>query len=178
MPMPSSSSAIARSCVPERPAVTRGLVIEPARAWHARRLTEIAFAAKRHWGYPEPWIRLWWDDLVISPAYLASTQALVARSGGRAVGWAATGPERGRWVLEHLWVDPSHMRRGVGSALLTGVGEIAARRGARCLVIDADPHAGAFYERHGAVRIGDVASTPRPRRIPVYELAVGPVPQG
>jgi len=30
-------------------------------------LTEIAHAAKRHWGYPENWIRRWKSDLTITP---------------------------------------------------------------------------------------------------------------
>ncbi len=148
----------------------RPLVIERARPWHARRLTEIAFCAKRHWGYPEPWIRLWWDELVVTPGYLASALAFVARREGRSVGWAAVSVPRGRWSLDHMWVDPGHMGRGIGSALLEQVSAACAQRGARCLVIEADPHAAPFYERRGAVRVGEVTSTPRPRKIPVYEL--------
>ncbi len=151
----------------------RPVVIERARPWHARRLTEIAFSAKRHWGYPERWIRLWWDELVVTPGYLASALALVARREGRTVGWAAVSVDRGRWSLDHLWVDPRHMGRGVGSALLGQASAACARRGAGCLVIEADPNAAAFYERRGAVRVAEVASTPRPRKIPVFELRLG-----
>ncbi len=50
----------------------------------------------------------------------------------------------------------------------------ARRRGAERLTILADPNAAGFYERSGAVRIGDAPSDAVPgRRLPLYELRLG-----
>ena len=61
-------------------------------------------------------------------------------------------------VLDHLWVLPAFMRRGVGGALLAHALQHARAGGAREMRIDADPHAEAFYASHGAVRVGQVSA--------------------
>jgi hypothetical protein len=38
----------------------------------AAALTEIAFAAKRHWGYPEHWIAHWRSILTVTPEFVAT----------------------------------------------------------------------------------------------------------
>ena len=53
----------------------------------------------------------------------------------------------------------------------------ARRRGAGRLTILADPNAAAFYERAGAVRIGEAPSDAVPGRLlPLYELRL--IPRG
>ena len=44
----------------------------------AASLTQIAHEAKRHWGYPEHWIKHWQDDLTISPDFIVANQVFVA----------------------------------------------------------------------------------------------------
>ncbi|MDX6384664.1 MAG: hypothetical protein QOK48_2237, partial [Blastocatellia bacterium] len=41
-------------------------------------LTEIAHAAKRHWGYPEKWIQHWQTDLTITPQFIVNHEMYVA----------------------------------------------------------------------------------------------------
>ena len=61
------------------------------------------------------------------------------------------------WELEHLWVHPDWLRRGIGRALLARHGS-GRREGEAALLIDADPHAEAFYLAAGAQRVGAVAA--------------------
>ncbi|MEY2504354.1 MAG: hypothetical protein QOG27_634, partial [Verrucomicrobiota bacterium] len=42
-------------------------------------LTEIAQAAKRHWGYPESWMVAWRDVLTMRRDFIAANVAYVAR---------------------------------------------------------------------------------------------------
>jgi GNAT superfamily N-acetyltransferase len=62
------------------------------------------------------------------------------------------------WELDHLWVEPGFMRRGIGRALLSHALETAARAGATEMSVDADPHAERFYLQCGAVRCGMIAA--------------------
>jgi GNAT superfamily N-acetyltransferase len=72
-----------------------------------------------------------------------------------------------------LFVDPDAMRRGIGQALLADALGIAAGAGATRVRIEADPNATPFYERAGAVRVGDVPSGSIPGRVlPLLELDV------
>jgi hypothetical protein len=55
----------------------------------AETLTEIAFAAKGHWGYPERWIESWSNQLTVTPELIASHDTHVAFVEDRAVGFYA-----------------------------------------------------------------------------------------
>lgn len=57
--------------------------------------------------------------------------------------------------LEHLWIDPPAIGRGIGRRLFLAFAEAARRRGAARIVLNSDPYAEGFYRRLGAVRIGD-----------------------
>lgn len=151
-------------------------MIRDARPDEAARLTEIAHAAKRHWGYPEAWIAGWRDALTFTPERMAGWQVRVAEPAEGLAGVHAVSVEGDAAVLEHLWVDPPHIGRGVGRRLFEDAVRVAARLGAREMTIDSDPYAEAFYLRMGAVRIGEVRADVGgvARHLPRLRIAVGP----
>ncbi|HEX6373962.1 MAG TPA: GNAT family N-acetyltransferase [Longimicrobium sp.] len=132
--------------------------IRPAHADDAAALTAIAHAAKRHWGYPEAWIARWRDALTLTPAYIADHAVFVAAEAevDRPRGFYALEMREADAVLDHLWVAPEWMGRGLGRDLLAHAMRTARDLGAARLEIDSDPHAEEFYRRMGAVRVGDV----------------------
>jgi GNAT superfamily N-acetyltransferase len=130
--------------------------LRPARPDEAARLTEIAHAAKRHWGYPDAWMDAWADALSITVERMAGWDVRVAEEDGGVLGFHAVSVDGDEAALEHLWIDPPSMGRGIGRLLFDDALRIAAGRGARTLVIDSDPHAEGFYLRMGAARIGEV----------------------
>jgi GNAT superfamily N-acetyltransferase len=120
----------------------------------AARLTEIAFAAKRHWGYPEPWIESWREMLTIEPEFIASHETYAAIVDRRIVGFYALGRKESRLELLHMWVLPDCMGRGVGRSLFHHALERAKALGLRELEIESDPNAEGFYQKMGARRVG------------------------
>ena len=80
-------------------------------------LTEIALAAKRHWGYPIKWLESWYDVLTVLPEFIVSHETYAAIDEGRTVGFHALGRKGERMDLLHLWVLPDAMGRGVGRSL-------------------------------------------------------------
>lgn len=140
--------------------------IRPAVPSEAARLTDIAHAAKRHWGYADELLTLWRDDLTVTAANLAERPFYCAAQDGAIVGFHALSTDGGE--LEHLWVDPPAMGRGHGAALLGHAVECARRiSGGGLLRIASDPHAEGFYLRMGAVRAGEVPSSPAGRVLPL-----------
>jgi GNAT superfamily N-acetyltransferase len=117
-------------------------------------LTDIAFAAKRHWGYPERWIESWRDALTVRPEFIATHETYAAILNGRAVGFYALGHKDDRLDLLHLWVMPDAMGQGVGRSLFLHGLERARELGCRQLEIESDPNAEGFYQHMGAFRIG------------------------
>ena len=137
-------------------------------------LTEIAFAAKRHWGYSERWIESWSHLLTVQPGFIAEHETYTACIDGITIGFYSLSRGLDRMRLEHLWVLPQAMRRGVGRALfLHAVGRVRAL-GFETLEIESDPNAAGFYEQMGAHRAGVTVTEldGRPRELPVlvYEL--------
>jgi GNAT superfamily N-acetyltransferase len=138
-------------------------------------LTAIAFAAKRHWGYPEAWIDRWRDVLTITPAYVADHACFVAREDGTIVGFVALRAEGAdRWI-DHLWVLPGAMGHGIGRQLFSRALDEASRAGAARVLVESDPHAEGFYFRMGARTLERL---PAPidgieRLLPVMEKSLG-----
>jgi len=132
--------------------------ITRARPDDAETLTQIAHAAKRHWGYPETWIAAWRDILTMRPEFIAANVAYIAVENARPVGFYVLTKEPDGLHLDHLWILPSSMGRGIGRALFEHAAAEVKRLGFRSMKIEADPNAEAFYERMGAVRVGTSTS--------------------
>jgi GNAT superfamily N-acetyltransferase len=157
--------------------VTAGSVpIRRARAADAAELTAVAHEAKSHWGYGAAQIVAWRDELTISAESIARWPTFVVEQDGRIAGFVQLSETRGEMELEHMWVRPAAMGRGVGRALLARATAEARSAGHATLHIDADPNAEAFYIACGAVRAGArPAPIPgEPERFrPLLKLATG-----
>jgi len=150
--------------------------ITPARPEDAARLTEIAFAAKRHWGYPNRWIENWRDQLTVTTEFIARHDTFLAVMDTQAVGFYALRRKDTLVELVHLWVLPGWMRRGIGRALFRHAVERAKALGFQKVEIESDPNAEGFYLRMGARRVGvNVRMVEQQRRelpVLVYEIEV------
>lgn len=124
----------------------------------AEALTEIAHAAKRHWGYPERWIESWREILTMRPEFIAANVTYSAIEEGRPVGFYLLTTEEDGMHLDHLWVAPHAMGRGIGRALFEHAVEETRRLGHQALKIEADPNAEGFYARMGARRVGEAVT--------------------
>jgi GNAT superfamily N-acetyltransferase len=125
-----------------------------ARPEDADALTEIAFAAKRHWGYPERWIEAWREILTMRPEFIAANVAYCAIEENHAVGFYVLTTEGDGLHLDHLWIVPHAMGRGIGRALFEHAVEQAKALGFHAIKIEADPNAEGFYQRMGARPVG------------------------
>jgi GNAT superfamily N-acetyltransferase len=148
--------------------------IRPATVSDAPALTVIAQTAKRHWGYPEPWLEAWAPALTITADYLSENPVLVAEQDGVPVAFAGLVDGGAHWQLDHLWVLPEHQGHGLGSRLFQGaLDEVRARRPG-LLRIEAEPFAQGFYERCGARQVGTIQAPVlgTPRELPLLEMMV------
>ena len=143
----------------------------------AATLTDIAFAAKRHWGYPEKWLESWRDLLTIRPEFVVSHARHILILDGCMIGFYAVSSKGERLELVHLWVLPEAMGRSVGRALFNHCVQHARELGCRELEIESDPHAEGFYRRMGAQRAGvnisDLDGQPRKLPVLIYQIEQG-----
>ena len=132
--------------------------IRRAKPEEAAVLTEIAHAAKRHWGYPENWIEHWKGDLTITPEFISHHEVYVAVTDTEIAGCCALVVKDSQAELEHMWIRPQYMGAGYGKALFVHVMQRAVTLSAPAVELSADPNAEGFYKHMGATRIGEVRS--------------------
>jgi GNAT superfamily N-acetyltransferase len=94
------------------------------------------------------------EHLILEPEALAEGRTYVAIEDGVVVGFATWAEADGAVELEDLFVDPDHMRRGLGMALVRQVAEVLRARGVQRLEVTANPHAMAFYRAAGFTDCG------------------------
>jgi len=141
------------------------IAIRPARPQEADLLTEIACRSKAHWGYSAEQIAAWRPAfLTITSEYIEKHSAWVAADEeGSIVAFAALETGAKGAVLEHLWVLPDHIGRGIGTCLFH---HIAAQTGE--FTFTSDPQADGFYLKLGARVIGQVESDYQGRTLSLF----------
>ena len=135
-------------------------------------LTQIALDAKRHWGYPEHWIKHWESDLTISSDFIHTNHVYVADNDGEIRGFYALCLSGEKAELEHMWVRPDYIGTGIGKELFLDAMERAATLNITKVELSADPNAAGFYERMGATKIGQTDSEidGRVRKVPRMKI--------
>jgi GNAT superfamily N-acetyltransferase len=161
--------------------------IRAARPEEADELGALAFRSKAYWGYDAEFMEACREELKVPADQVVARRAYVAVSRGSDADPAARAGERRRRILGFgtvegeppagelgmLFVDPSAIGRGVGSALISHLSAVASGLGFHRLTIAADPNAEPFYLAKGAVRIGGVPSGSIPgRTLPLLGLAL------
>ena len=148
------------------------VTIRMARAGEAGQLTALCKRSKAHWGYDEQFLRQSEQSLTVRPEQIETGRVLVAVGPADvAVGVAEIVPmkEPGIFDLDKFFIDPKTLRSGVGRELFCTVCQLASNEGAIRLMVLADPNAVGFYEKVGAVRVGDAPSDAIPgRMLPLF----------
>jgi GNAT superfamily N-acetyltransferase len=153
--------------------------IRRAQASDAGALSALCRAAKGYWGYPPEWLEAWASVLRISPRAIREEEIFWATLDDRGVcaGFFGFRREGSRWHLEHFWLAPEHIGRGLGRALFADALREARRLGISRFQIKADPNAEGFYLRMGAQRVGEeryVLLGKFPRVLPLLRFDLPP----
>ena len=128
-------------------------------------LSALCLRSKGYWGYDAAFLEACRAELTIRPDDPADL-IRVAEVDGVVAGVAQLGSSAdGDWYVEKLFVDPPFIGRRVGARLMRWIVETAKARGAKRLVIEADPGAAPFYRRFGAADAGEAPSGSIPGRL-------------
>lgn len=130
-------------------------------------LSRIALESKAYWGYLAEDLARWEADLTVTAASVGKQPTFIAQIEGNVAGFFQLNYMSGVPDLDHFWVRPGFMGRGVGRALLERALRDVATRGYDELLIDADPNSEGFYIACGAEQVG-VKSAPiigQPQRV-------------
>ena len=146
--------------------------IRHAKPEEAGVLSQIAISAKRHWGYPERWMKLWIPQLTFTPDYFAENESWVAEENGSPIGfYTLQERDRNAWI-ENMWLLPEFIGKGIGRQIFVHALELARQRGFTRLRLEADPNATGFYEKIGMWKVGEYQYElgGEPRVLPLMEI--------
>ena len=143
-------------------------------------LTNISFQSKRYWNYPESFFDIWKDELTITENYISGNDVYVYEINGNVTGYYSIVTlrsdlavseiiiEAGIW-LEHMFILPEFIGKGIGRQLFTHCVEKCAKKNTDRIKILADPNASQFYEKMGCRFIKEYPSTIAGRTTPYLE---------
>ena len=146
-------------------------------------LTDISFAAKKHWNYPDSYYDLWRDELTITKEYIQQNIVFKALYMDVVIGFYSiteneedfysgdTFVKKGFW-LEHLFVKPEYHKLGIGTVMMNHAKQVSRDLVIPELFIFVDPYAKGFYDKVGAAYLYDSKSSIPGRMIPVYGLRI------
>jgi GNAT superfamily N-acetyltransferase len=141
----------------------RQFSIRDARVEEIGALEHIQERASMIWDDDRPFLLANPGVIVLPLEQVRNRQVRVAVDGDTLLGFSAVLPLGSDAVdLDGLFVDPDHMRGGIGAALVADVAASARAGGASRLEVTANTNALAFYERNGFVIVGEVMTQFRP----------------
>ena len=148
------------------------IAIRPAAASEARRLSALALRSKAHWGYSIEFIEACRRELTYDCEYLLRNTVFVAEIDTGIVGfYALDRVSETEAELTAMFVEPEHIGRRIGRALITHAKETARGQGIEAIIIQGDPNAAAFYQAAGGVRCGMRPSGSIPGRdLPLFRI--------
>lgn len=122
--------------------------------------------SKKHWGYPEEWIRQWKDELTLTQKDLAEMNVIVLDIESKLVGFCALLESESDYEIIHLWLLPDFIGKGLGKKLLEYVlNKIAVKK--IPVIVEADPNAASFYGKQGFQTFDRKESFPDGRFLPI-----------
>ncbi|WP_170323339.1 GNAT family N-acetyltransferase [Bradyrhizobium sp. STM 3809] len=124
-----------------------------------RELTRLSVRATLHAGHDDAFVDRSIPSLMITLPMITGNWVRVAQdNSGNVVGvvWVTPTALPGIALLQGLYVDPAHWKRGIGRTLFEAAVAQAREFKAGAIVINAEPSSEEFYKRMGATRIGEV----------------------
>jgi ribosomal protein S18 acetylase RimI-like enzyme len=150
------------------------VTLRRARPGEASLLSELALAAKGHWGYDRAFLESCRAELTFDPDDIARRNIVVAEVAGSVAGFYSIDGEPPAGELGNLWVRPNQIGTGLGRVMWRDAMAAAAAAGFEYLEIGAEPNALGFYRKVGAECIGETPSESIPgRMLPLMRMRVG-----
>ncbi len=133
-----------------------------AKTEESKFLSELALRSKAFWPYHPDYLVKCVDALALTEKDIAEWPVYVAEFREEVVGFFALKHISNEDRLDHLWIDPRFIRKGIGRFLFLKAIEEAKNLGWLKFRIAAEPYALDFYSKMGTVHIGEIQSRIKP----------------
>ena len=137
------------------------MIIRSAHIDEAALLTDLTMRSKASWGYDTKFMESCREGLTIHKSDITDPQNVihVIEDGAHVMGFYFLRVKKSSLAkLRFFFMDPEFQRQGFGSALFANVVTVAREKSILSITIESDPYAQAFYEKMGAVKVGESTS--------------------
>lgn len=138
------------------------ITVRKAKVSETKFLSGLAMRSKSYWPYPAEYLEKCIDVLHLTDEDILSWPVFVAEQFDEVLGFFALKKINGENQLDHLWIDPRYIGKGIGKILFNSSILEAKKMEWHQFKIAADPYAEKFYLKMGAIKIGTVQSRIKP----------------
>lgn len=123
--------------------------IRRAQSDNLLQINELIASSRAHWNFPREYFQASLALLKIDLNYLSENLCFEIHEDGQLAGFFSITEKRGEKYLDHLWILPRLLHRGLGRAACQHIDAIAVQQGWRTLLTCPEPEAEGFYVRQG-----------------------------
>lgn len=134
-------------------------IIRKAKESEAKYLSDLAIRSKAYWGYDENFLEKCRPILTITKEYIQNWHVFVLEEKKVVKGFYTLKVIEGENRLDCLWLEQDNIGMGYGSILFHHIVFEAKKLGWSYFRLVGEPSAIGFYEKMGATKIGDIASS-------------------
>lgn len=134
------------------------LYIRPAEISEAEGLTELAVKSEAYWGYDQDFMRKFQEIYKITEDFLIKNSTFVAAEGDIIIGFYSVSIDEEEVSIEYFYIDPQCIGKGYGRIMCEHMKDFCREKGLKEIYLVTSPQAKSFYEKMGAVYIGETES--------------------
>lgn len=136
-------------------------------------LTTITIQSKAHWGYSVEQMKLWTNDLTITPDYIEKNDVFCLVVDDEIIAYYSIHrtPED-EVLLDNLFISPTHIGKGFGRLLLNNFLDRVKADGISEVKLYSDPHSEDFYRHFGFEVIGKMETSIEGRFLPIMRRSL------
>ncbi|GAF13909.1 GCN5-related N-acetyltransferase [Bacillus sp. JCM 19046] len=132
-------------------------------------LSVLAYRSKAYWGYSDEFMASCKTDLEVNEEDIEQKWVYLAEEKGQLQGFYCLEPFKQH--LDALFIDPDSIGNGLGKVLWQDLLQKAKENKIKSFTLDSEPHATPFYEKMGAIIIGETTSSVFPERtLPLMQM--------
>lgn len=135
-------------------------------------LSSIAKKSKKHWGYSDEQIEKWENEFLITSEEILNQIVFFLKTNNETIGFYSLWNKEGKYELEHLWLLPNFIGKGLGKKLFDHLINTAKRKKVNTFCIISDPNAESFYIKMGAIKIDEKESSIPGRMLPILQYSI------
>ena len=128
-------------------------------------LSNLAYASEKHLGYDAEYMNVFADLYNVTAEYISRNPVDVMEYEGKTIGFWGLREENRKWELDFFYITPEYIGKGYGRHLWNHLTDECKKRSIHEFQLVTSPQSVLFYQKMGAVVVGQVESMITPGRM-------------